>query len=100
MIGDPVVLVECDECGMGETVGLTRTGRGWDDRGMEDSLRRQGWRVEQDGLVTICPDCVEEEKRKLEAEEAESEAEQKRAERHEWERDDLAWGPGEGYGYA
>lgn len=57
MIRDPIVIVECDKCGDEEEHHLTRTGRGWDDRGMEDGLRKAGWTVEDGGNITYCPDC-------------------------------------------
>lgn len=62
MIRDPIVIVDCDKCDYTEEHSLTRTGRGWDDRGMEESLKRAGWLVERDGTYTVCPECVEQEK--------------------------------------
>lgn len=59
MIRDPIITVECDKCGYEEGHWLTRTGKGWDDRGMENSLRHVGWLVENDGLYTVCPACME-----------------------------------------
>lgn len=58
MIRDPFIIVECDECGEEYERGLTRTGKGWDDRGLEESLKREGWEVNEEGTHTVCPECV------------------------------------------
>jgi hypothetical protein len=61
MRSDPVVGVVCDVCGTAEIeVGITATARGYDERNMDDDIRRHGWVVfaGQD----VCEDCVEREK--------------------------------------
>lgn len=60
-IGEAMIHVECDKC-LHVTDPMTMTslaGGGWDARDIPAKLKRGGWRV--DGIVTICPDCVEEE---------------------------------------
>lgn len=62
MISDPIVTVECDRCGETEEFHLTPLAKSgsWDDRNVEKTLSRWGWRI--DGPDThICPDCAKEE---------------------------------------
>lgn len=63
--GDPVVEIFCDgkykngkPCIMNDYIGLTRTGRGWDDRNTEDEARALGWYITDD--LQLCCDCAEE----------------------------------------
>lgn len=76
MIRDPLILVECDVCGETYEYSMTRTGRGWDDRGMERRLEEEGWTVEQEGLHTVCPECVQKEEEEEEEMEVEPEMEE------------------------
>lgn len=59
MIGEPVVIITCDDCGenwMEKT--LTATARGWDDRDLADEIEASGWKVDPENInVHICPDC-------------------------------------------
>lgn len=56
---DASITVSCDKCGYEEQYGLCAlAGRAWDDRHINGSLKRDGWRVDGDG--DICASCVDE----------------------------------------
>ena len=58
MIGDPIIQAECEQCSDIFEMSLTRTGRGWDDRNVEEDLEREGWIIEGD--FTFCTEeCKE-----------------------------------------
>lgn len=59
MIGEPVVIITCDDCGENwMEKNLTATARGWDDRDLADEIEASGWKVDPGNInVHICPDC-------------------------------------------
>jgi len=54
MILDPIIQVECDECGEIIELHLTKTGRGWDDRNVKEALKEQRWILSTMGNETFC----------------------------------------------
>lgn len=57
MIGEPALVVECDECTV-ETDPLplcSLAGGGWDERHIKATLEKMGWFVERDR--TVCEEC-------------------------------------------
>lgn len=60
-LSSPIITVECDECGCTDELYLTITARGWDDRDLEDQLKRLEYTVDGDdyyGDNHYCVDCA------------------------------------------
>lgn len=49
---EPKMIVYCDNCGEEIELGLTTTGRGYDERSIDSDLKREGWIL--DGESTFC----------------------------------------------
>lgn len=58
-LSDPILTVDCDDCGDAEELRLTCTARGWDDRDVPSQLKRLGWTEGDDGNTHYCKDCSE-----------------------------------------
>ena len=59
MINDPKIYVDCDYCCEGEEFDMTPLAKGaFDDRDLEDTLKRLGWIIEGD-LTFCCKECFE-----------------------------------------
>lgn len=43
MRSEPIITVVCDECGDELEIGLTTTGRGYDERNVDGDLKNAGW---------------------------------------------------------
>jgi hypothetical protein len=50
------IIVACDKCKSEESIELTTTARGYDERNVDAELESMGWEV---GIGDICPSCVE-----------------------------------------
>ena len=62
-VNEPRTTVTCDTCGCELEFDLTAlAGGGWDDRNIRPKLVQWKWKVENDGDITTCPDCVEDAK--------------------------------------
>lgn len=61
-IGEPMVVVECDNCGQAtDPIDITLLAGGvWDTRNVPSRLKRWGWTIE--GEKTICEECSTQER--------------------------------------
>lgn len=57
-MSDPLILIECDKCGLKDECDLTSmAGRNlWSDAGVRSGFEADGWLFTDDG-ATICEDC-------------------------------------------
>ena len=55
-LSDPILVVNCDDCGDSEDLSLTCTAQGWDDRSVSSQLKRLGWTWGNEH-THYCKDC-------------------------------------------
>ena len=57
MILDPIIPVECDECGEVIELYLTKIGKNWSDRDIKKRLEERGWIINMKDETFCCRGC-------------------------------------------